>query len=501
MPEGVSLRPVEERDCRLLWELRNDPETRAASFHTGPIPLESHERWFRQALGSPEMRIFVVQEPSGRCIGYVRFHLRGDQAEVSVSIEPGSRGKGYGTSSLRWACDRLLSGNGTRQVIAYVKISNPASARAFRHAGFSELGRGTVQGTEVIQMAYPTSPEWVFRVDAGAGIGLGHLRRSLSLAEALRRKGQPSLFVTRADPVALGLLGKAGYPAEPLPQLEPWSQEELRWSLELAGARGPVGVVIDSEEPGAEYLAGWKQAGFFTAIRDDLGLRSLPVDLVINGNADAQGLPYPPDPSTQYLLGPSYAALAPEFWDRTARRIVAKSASRLLILCGGEDAAGSLPILLQRLDDSGLNLEVTAVIGPFFRDRARLDPLIAGPRGPVRLVESPSVLYPLMLQADLAISAAGQTLYDLACAGCPALAYPVAENQVGQLQAMERAGCVVRIEASGLDLREKLERVIADHRMREGMARRGQALVDGQGAQRVASVLVQEGKAAWNRRR
>jgi L-amino acid N-acyltransferase YncA len=76
----VGLRPAGREDCRLLWELRNDPETREASFKTDPIPFEDHQRWFEAKLDSAEIRIFIVQDPSGRGIGYVRFHLEGETA-------------------------------------------------------------------------------------------------------------------------------------------------------------------------------------------------------------------------------------------------------------------------------------------------------------------------------------------------------------------------------------------------------------------------------------
>ncbi len=150
----VALRPANREDCLLLWELRNDPETRAASFKTDPIPFEDHQRWFEAKLDSAEIRIFIVQEPSGRGIGYVRFNLEKESAEVSVSIEPGARGKGYGTVAVRMAADRVLSENGNLQVVAYIKPANQASARAFRLAGFFEEGLVMIQGTRALRMAY-----------------------------------------------------------------------------------------------------------------------------------------------------------------------------------------------------------------------------------------------------------------------------------------------------------------------------------------------------------
>lgn len=342
--------------------------------------------------------------------------------------------------------------------------------------------------------------EWFFRVEAGAGIGLGHLRRSISLAKALRRKGERCLFVTRADPAVLELIRAAGFPSEPLPNLPLWSEQELRWSLELALSRHPAGVVVDSEEPDVPYWMGWQKEGFLTVVRDDLGRRHLPVDLVINGNADAERLPYPSDPKRQFLLGLAYAVLAPEFWNRPTRPRAPEKASRLLLLSGGADGAGSLPDFLRRLDRLETDFQITVVIGPFFRNRKEIESVCFGMRQTARLVQNPSSLLPLIQEADLAVSAAGQTLYDLACAGCPALAFEAASNQAGQLAALEREGSVIRLKPDGSDLEATVERVASDQALRERMTRRGQSMIDGLGAERVASSLLtlSEKKYEWN---
>ena len=100
-----------------------------------------------------------------------------------------------------------------------------------------------------------------------------------------------------------------------------------------------------------------------------------------------------------------------------------------------------------------------------------------------------------MQEADLAISAAGQTLYELACIGCPTLALRVAANQEGQMRTMEQAGFLRVIgDAEQADvipcLRESLLSLLDDANARGEMAAAGQQLVDGKGAIRVAKSIV-----------
>jgi len=99
-----------------------------------------------------------------------------------------------------------------------------------------------------------------------------------------------------------------------------------------------------------------------------------------------------------------------------------------------------------------------------------------------------------MLQADLAISAGGQTLYELLCVGCPTVAIEVALNQRKQLQALVELGCLHTI-CDGADnnvlpsLAKSVHFLLSDYQLRSKMSNLGQQLLDGQGALRVADLL------------
>ena len=105
MPEsggaGITLRPATPQDCRRLWEWRNEPDSQRASFNTEPIPYERHEDWFRERMNDPDTLIHLILEAPGREVGYVRFQVSGDDAEISVCVDSGCRGKGYGPAARR----------------------------------------------------------------------------------------------------------------------------------------------------------------------------------------------------------------------------------------------------------------------------------------------------------------------------------------------------------------------------------------------------------------
>lgn len=149
---SVTLRWARIEDCRSIWEWRNDPGTRAASFQTESIPFERHREWYESRFGSPETRFLIILHPEGAEIGYVRFQVKETEAEVSVALDAQQRGKGYGSAAVRIASDLLLSEGEITRVVALIKHSNPASRQAFERAGFRLQGSRKVGTDEAWQM-------------------------------------------------------------------------------------------------------------------------------------------------------------------------------------------------------------------------------------------------------------------------------------------------------------------------------------------------------------
>ena len=132
------------------------------------------------------------------------------------------------------------------------------------------------------------------------------------------------------------------------------------------------------------------------------------------------------------------------------------------------------------------------VIGPLFPAMERIRAEAGSLNHPVEWSQQPASLRSLVEEADLAVSGAGQTLYELAWAGCPAVAVETAPNQEGQARALEAAGSLIR--AGGIrdpEFPDRMEaavkRLLEEKELRARMGRAGQSLVDGQGAARVAA--------------
>jgi spore coat polysaccharide biosynthesis predicted glycosyltransferase SpsG len=95
--------------------------------------------------------------------------------------------------------------------------------------------------------------------------------------------------------------------------------------------------------------------------------------------------------------------------------------------------------------------------------------------------------------ADLAVTAAGSTCWELAYLGVPMITIVAAENQRGIADGLATRGAAVNLGWHGEVTLASIAAAIAsladDHRKRASMRRAARELVDGCGADRVVAAL------------
>jgi RimJ/RimL family protein N-acetyltransferase len=148
----MTLRRARSGDAALLFEWTNDPVVRASSFVTKPVEWEEHVRWFEARLASASSTLYVASDAAGQPLGLVRFERTEDgRAEIGVSVAATFRGQGRAAPLLRAGVSAYWRDVGPCPVDAYIRPTNEASLRAFRHAGFVDDGNAMVKGVEAVR--------------------------------------------------------------------------------------------------------------------------------------------------------------------------------------------------------------------------------------------------------------------------------------------------------------------------------------------------------------
>lgn len=132
----ISARRATLEDAQLLLSWRNDAAARSMSRSTSEVTWDEHRAWLARAVQDPE-RLLLVAEDAGRPVGTVRWDRRSHTDwEVSISVSPSLRGRGYGPSLLAAAEAFLLEDHLPARLIATIHEDNKASERLFARAGY-----------------------------------------------------------------------------------------------------------------------------------------------------------------------------------------------------------------------------------------------------------------------------------------------------------------------------------------------------------------------------
>jgi UDP-2,4-diacetamido-2,4,6-trideoxy-beta-L-altropyranose hydrolase len=145
--EPLRLRAMRVADRQRVWGWANDPDARAASFSSLPIPWERHVAWFAERSADGAGPFWLAIDELDEPVGQIRFSLsEKNRAEVHLTVARGRRGRGLGTAIVRLATRRLFATTDVAVVLARVRTENAASLRLFAHAGFGRDGTEVVRG-------------------------------------------------------------------------------------------------------------------------------------------------------------------------------------------------------------------------------------------------------------------------------------------------------------------------------------------------------------------
>ncbi|MBC7106186.1 MAG: hypothetical protein H5T97_09620 [Firmicutes bacterium] len=326
----------------------------------------------------------------------------------------------------------------------------------------------------------------LFRVDANRATGLGHLMRSLALAEEFAARGWSVAFAGNLDRDACGRIARAGAAL----LAASTGEAEERLLVSAAEGIGPAVLVVDTYLLGDEYYLRAARLIPVVVAVDDVGHSPPGVRVLINYGPAASGLGYRVRPETHYLLGPRYALLPRTLRARGPRR-VRREVSHILVTVGGSDPNLLLPRILAGLQRAGVGARWDVVLGPGMLGEMGAPDCGRDPR--VRLHEALPSLLPLLQESDLVVCAAGVTACEAAAVGTPAILLVQAENQEPNARELAALGAAINL---GLGryvtpeaVAEAVVRLARDWEARREMSGAGRALFDGYGPARCADAI------------
>lgn len=334
------------------------------------------------------------------------------------------------------------------------------------------------------------------RADANEHIAMGHVMRCLSIAMQLKKAGVPVLFIL-SDSYARELVLDAGFSCEVLDNDYTKKEAELPQLFHLCKTYCLKGILIDSYEVTSSYLETLHRR-VPTAYIDDLHAFRYDTDILISYTPGITETDYAHQKytDTRFLLGNTYTPLRPEFAEGV--REIKPDTSAIFITTGGTDPYDMAFRLLKHIEHSPLaHHDKHVVLGKFYQAEDTLrrlqqtDPALHIYRDIPHIRE-------IMMQCDMAVSAGGTTLCELAACGIPTVAFTMADNQFPGTSRFAEAGALLYAgdvreneEAAAEAIVSTLVSLTQHPEKRHALSDTAHAMVDGNGAGRIAGELIQ----------
>ncbi|EMI17312.1 glycosyltransferase [Rhodopirellula maiorica SM1] len=315
--------------------------------------------------------------------------------------------------------------------------------------------------------------------ESGDGIGYGHLTRMTALASQLSHSG--------AD-VALRVDHKG---SGSLPQSLDW--QILDWRLHPDVARSVDVAVVDSYlASAADYLA-LSHRGVKVVAIDDYNRLVYPVHTVVNPNPAfnaSSGSPASVASSLQTIGGCQWVLLRSEITKTPQKLTHSPHVEHAVVTLGGSDVHGVLPTLLDCLSDRVPSMTVIAGNDDY---ACRIRASHGGGNIQVHGVLNAAEMAAALSDCDVAVSACGQTLHELAYLGVPFVGIRVGDDQVPNQDHYLKCGLLgSKIDCQQDDwcelVRQDLD-ALSSQTLREQRSQLGRSIIDGRGPQRLCDLI------------
>jgi spore coat polysaccharide biosynthesis predicted glycosyltransferase SpsG len=302
-------------------------------------------------------------------------------------------------------------------------------------------------------------------------IGFGHLRRSVTLAIALRERVRVSLLILSAGT------------ADDLPLDVRMHLGEIPWRIctDISLEEAPV-MVLDLDRG----RHGWIAEKLFGARRASLALdwfnpEVLPQKTInlLDHSGRMRAAYEGAGRARDYFEGAEYAIIRPRILDAKGRVSAVAGECKVVVTMGGADPGRRT---LEGIELLGRGrLEGTIILGPLVPNSYEQEVRAVCPVN-FRVVRNPVDFDQYLAAANVVLCSGGGTLLEALCLGRPSVVFPQSDAEKRHAEIYVKGGACV--------FSEKLEMVLTDETFRVALSERAQERVDGRGVERIVDEAI-----------
>nr|WP_255783399.1 UDP-2,4-diacetamido-2,4,6-trideoxy-beta-L-altropyranose hydrolase [Oceanobacillus alkalisoli] len=335
----------------------------------------------------------------------------------------------------------------------------------------------------------------VIRADASNAIGTGHIMRCLSIGQTWKDYGGDVYYIVNELPLSLeNRLIKENINVLKIPTTTLGSISDAEETIrKFKEVNGEV-LIIDGYNFLGSYQEKIMNSGIKSIVIDDHHYSDFYcTNVILNKGLNAKNIKYKINTEAKLLLGPDYTTLRREFLKYNRIRNIPEKAKEILITFGGSDPKDITSRALKSLVEITEDINLTIVVGSAYKYQDKLNEYASKLNGNYQVLSNVDNMASLMERSDLAITAGGTTLYELAFMGLPSITIKTVANQKSAKYFADLYNATVYLgDEEKLTTNDFLSgmNIISDKSLREKISRNCFNLVDGKGNNKVIKQIV-----------
>ncbi|NLJ91294.1 MAG: hypothetical protein GX323_10415 [Clostridiales bacterium] len=263
--------------------------------------------------------------------------------------------------------------------------------------------------------------------EGGKDIGLGHISRCCSLYDEVYGRGIDVEFVIYGDISNLELLRERTVINDnwlSIDYLNNYIEDSDYCIVDSYLASRDLYELISDKAKRALYI-------------DDMARISYPSGIIVNPSLNTDNIIYPVNKKRNtYMLGYEYILIRTPFIN-AKRSNINKEVKEALITMGGSDIRGLTLEVMNSICIFYPNIKFNIIVNDMFQN---LDIIESRKLSNTELYYNvdEGLMSDLMIRSDIAITAAGQTIYELLSTSTPFIAIKIIENQNNNIDGLKK---------------------------------------------------------------
>ena len=317
----------------------------------------------------------------------------------------------------------------------------------------------------------------LFLVDGSLKIGMGHIYRSLNLANEIKEKNE-IVFITREK---LSFKNFKNY-------YKTFFVEKNNILRERN--------IIEKINPDLIIIDKLKERNITINNIKKICKNILLIDYTKNNIRDKfHGITmlYPETGfSSQIENNFKYTIINKKFSKNTIKK-TKKIVKKIIVLQGGSDTYCFTPKIIDSFNFINKDVEITVIIGQSFNCWKKLNKSISKSNKKIEVLYNIKNLNKILKKYDLAITAGGMTSLELTCVGIPSIIVCGEKFEIETAKLLEKNKSAINLgfgkNISSNQISKHVNNLISNFKKREQMRKQGQKLIDGNGIIRMNKMI------------